>query len=667
MRPFVVLLLVVAAVAALGLAVFTLLGSGPGTGPAIVGVGPTPTSVPLQGGRDAELEAGASAPRNDSNAALTASTDEGRTEVTGAPVSYPNSLRITVVDPNANPVAGAAVVLRQQSGPLGGGLLQLQQAFGGADQDRPSWRGTTDSTGSTEFRSLPPGNQYVLTASHPSYSRTELPYVAVPVEGGRTELVKLGQGFVVRGTVYDQAGAPIAGAHLLLDNIVYFGLPSGRSPDLIEAVTNDSGYYEISNIEAGSRNLTCSAKGYGTRIEMNLQFSDAERTPQLKDFRLELGHRISGKVLAPSRNPVANARIEVYNYDATNASKGITVTDAGGRFELTDLGSGEYMLTATAAGFSVERMNRVAVDGPALEIQLAQQGCAQGRVIDSGTKQPLTAFACSVRMVNPGTTIYGRPMQQAEFRNAKDGAFELCGLEPGTYVVQASAADYAPTYSGTFTLEQGMTVPDILVEISRGGILRGRVVDAKTGEPLSAAEIGTFDNGYVKNPFTDLLGGMMPRNTTQTLARTDRDGRFELAMLTPETYQIEISHHGHTTLIMKDLKVGDAQELDLGTLEMEHGAVIRGIVYGGDGSPLANAEVSVRANQGYRMFNARTGPDGRYVVESVPTGTYTVSATRGGQDDADPFRKILDMKKSEMTSTVSEGGDYNVDLYLGSN
>jgi protocatechuate 3,4-dioxygenase beta subunit len=324
------------------------------------------------------------------------------------------------------------------------------------------------------------------------------------------------------------------------------------------------------------------------------------------------------------------------------------------------------MLTASAAGFSLERMNRVAVDGEPLEIQLAQQGCAQGRVIDAGTKTPLTSFNCAVRLVNPGTTIYGRPMQQADFRNAKDGAFELCGLEPGTYVVQASAPDYAPTYSGTFRIDQGMTVGDVLVEISRGGLVRGRVVDASTGEPISGAEIGTFDNGYVKNPFTDLLGGMMPRNTTQALARTDRDGNFELSMLTPETYQLEISHHGHTTLILKDLKVVDSQDLELGTLEMAHGATVRGVVYGADGAPLPNAEVHARANEGYRVFDARSGPDGRYVITSIPAGSYTVSAARARAGvEADPFGPILDMKKSETGLTVSEGGDHNVDLYLG--
>ncbi|TAJ18246.1 MAG: carboxypeptidase regulatory-like domain-containing protein [Planctomycetota bacterium] len=99
---------------------------------------------------------------------------------------------------------------------------------------------------------------------------------------------------------------------------------------------------------------------------------------------------------------------------------------------------------------------------------------------------------------------------------------------------------------------------------------------------------------------------------------------------------------------------------------MAHGATIRGVVYGGDGAPLPNAEVHARANEGYRVFDARSGPDGRYVITSIPAGAYTVSATRArvGSEN-DPFGPILDMKKSETGLSVSEGGDHNVDLYLG--
>lgn len=664
MRPLVILLLVLAATAALGLALWTL-GSKPST-PQDYDIAPATPEARRDPGADARLDSGPSAVRQDAQDALVAPKLDLRTEVTSAGASYPNTLQVSVVDPHDVPVVAATVELRQQSGPLGGGLLQLQEAFGGIDPNKPTWRSTTDVNGVAEFRSLAPGNQYVLTATHPKFTRVELPYVNIPPQGERLEILKLAEGYICRGTVYDMSNAPIAGAHLFLDNVVYFGMPGTRSPDLLEAITDDRGYFEFTNVEGGTRNLQCTAKGYGTRIEMNIAFPSTEGPIVQKDFHLDRGHTIRGKVIAPNRNAVPNARVEVYNYDQGNTSRGFAVTDAGGAFRIEDLVSGEYMLTASAAGFSLERMNRVAVDGEPLEIQLAQQGCAQGRVIDAISKQPLSSFNCAVRLVNPGTTIYGRPIQQADFRNAKDGAFELCGLEPGTYVVQASAPEYAPTYSGTFKIDQGMTVGDVLVEISRGGTLRGRVVDATTGEPVSNAEIGTFDNGYIKNPFTDLLGGMMPRNTTQALARTDKDGRFELSMLTPETYQLEISHHGHTTLILKDLKVTDSQELDLGTLEMAHGATVRGVVYGGDGAPLPNAEVHVRATEGYRVFDARSGSDGRYVIESIPAGAYTVSATRARTGtENDPFGAILDMKKSEQNLTVSEGGDHNVDLFLG--
>ena len=64
-------------------------------------------------------------------------------------------------------------------------------------------------------------------------------------------------------------------------------------------------------------------------------------------------------------------------------------------------------------------------------------------------------------------------------------------------------------------------------ELAVDGGLSGRIVDNRTGEPVAGAKVSTFDNGYVPNPFSEMLGGLVPRTTTDRKVRTDAEGRFE--------------------------------------------------------------------------------------------------------------------------------------------
>ena len=129
------------------------------------------------------------------------------------------------------------------------------------------------------------------------------------------------------------------------------------------------------------------------------------------------------------------------------------------------------------------------------------------------------------------------------------------GAEAGTYVLQGMARNFAPTFSDSFTVTQGLETPDVVVRMTQGGTITGRVVDAQTREPVAGALIATFDNNYIENPFTTLLGGFIPRMTADVKTRSGEDGTFELPALNPEVYQLQVSHPEFTRNVMLDQRV----------------------------------------------------------------------------------------------------------------
>ncbi len=303
-------------------------------------------------------------------------------------------------------------------------------------------------------------------------------------------------------------------------------------------------------------------------------------------------------------------------------------------------------------------------------LEMFEQGSVSGTVLANRDGEPISTFRISVRQVSPNSNVYGRAFRNHEFPDTEGGRFTVRGLEAGTYVLQGMARNFAPTFSDSFTITQGLETPDVVVRMTQGGTITGRVVDAQTREPVAGALIATYDNNYIENPFTTLLGGVIPRMTADVKTRSGEDGTFELPTLNPEVYQLQVSHPEFTRNVMLDQRVSDGGTLDLGTVLMRRGAVITGTVYDGAGQPLASSDVQMNAasqatgipTQTYRgMTDAR----GRYEFRNVAEGSYRLTATRGGGQNGNPFEKIIDMKNSETTVTMIEGQETVQDLYLG--
>ena len=543
--------------------------------------------------------------------------------------AYENGITGMVLDPDGNPVPDATVTLLQSKF----AQMSILQVASELTGKRDAWTAMTGPDGVFSFRSIQPGADYSALAEHVSFSNAEYADFEVPASGEVSITIQMKAGYTLTGFVMDNTtGQPVAEAELLLQD-VFALLPNADPTRGKRTISANDGSYSFDNVSAGTRNVTVRAKGYGSRTRNNILFNGPITTPVNQDFRLDEGQFLTGRVIGPDRVGIPNASVEVSSYETAQISRGRATTDLDGYFKIAELSEGKFMLVARAQGFTDQRLTNIEL-GTNPEVVMARQGGVMGNITSS------------------------------EFTNS-EGAYELGGLEAGSYVMQIEAPGYAPTYSESFVVSQGLVTPDVNVAIGEGGSISGRVVNATTGEPVVGALIETFDNEYVPNPFSDLLGAMVPRTTTSRKTRTDKDGAFSIALVTAGTYQIQIKHGAFPLSAEKGIQVNDDQNADLGTIRLVPGGVIRGMVYGEAGRPLAGAKISLIGDTIY-PGSPRSDSEGRYVLTNVQAGNYRLSAVGPGSGQAgNPFGPIIDMKKSEVQVSVFEGREITQNLNLG--
>lgn len=666
MKPVVVLGFVGAAIAALFFVLFNSPSGTEGDGPGL----DQRTPKEVQQAQERTTEISLDRPAKESGRALEAVTSSEREAVgslTGELIegAWSNGLQGIITDKNGAPIADVELELVAGATDTQFSILEAVASAQGGKQ-LPTWHGKTSDEGTFEFTNLPPNQPYRLTASHPDFAEKKKSNFAI-TETGITQIkVILGRGYTLTGRVLDDLnGDPIEGAEMRLQSIMSM-LPGadGRGDQVTH--TDQEGRYEFLNVTGGTRNLTVIAEGYGSRTRNNLLFSGpiAEAEPTVQDFRLGPGLALFGRVFAPDMTPIVGAKVEATSYETAQVSRGKAVSDQGGAFAIQGLAEGTFMVIVRAPGFSDQRVTRVQLSDPELQIIMARQGGVMGSVVSGQNGGPVPAFRASVRMVAPGSTTYGRAVASANF-NDPSGAFELSGLEAGSYAMQVEAQGFAPTYSETFIVNQGIVTPEVVVTMGQGGAITGRLVDAKTGQPVANADVRTFDNGFVENPFTQMVGNMIPRTTTERKVRSDANGIFTIEAITATTYQIQIKHADYTVEDVKDIIVREGETTDLGTYEMYRGAMIRGKVYDVSGRPLPNARVTLTGNTMYPS-SATTDDTGAYVLSNVPAGTWKIAAQRPmTQAENNPFIAIIDIRASEQTLSISDGQEVNRDLTIG--
>jgi protocatechuate 3,4-dioxygenase beta subunit len=569
--------------------------------------------------------------------------------------TYANLLRVQVLGAEGEPVADAAVELTNEAGlPAFTAILQATQGTHGLSRTLTQ---TTGTDGIAVFNNLDPDN-YALYVEVEGYARLERGGVQVREEGDVEVVLQLDRGHMVRGYVTDGANTPLAEAEVLVVANIFAHLSSEEAVRRGRTATTDAnGFYEVVNLAQGIYMVSAHAEGFGRKQFMNVQVPGPRDPAQAveQDFQLEPGFVIAGRVMGQDQRAIANARVQAFSYQTNDTSRGESLSGPDGRFEIPDLSRGAYALLVTADGWAEARLQRIDAGRTDVLVEMEQQGGVMGSVLaDNGG--PLDRFRVSVRQVNPQSRMHGRPIRPPSNVQHPEGQFQITGLDRGLYVVDVEAIGYAQSFSETFEVERGQITPGIQVQMHRGGALTGRVIDSRSGEPIVGARVQTQDNTYQDNAFMQMFGALSVRLTTERSTRTDAEGRFHMDLLTPATYQVIVDREGFARAYVRDLEVVVGETAtDAGTIGLGRGASVEGTVYDSSGAPVINAEVRLAGLdlRNPRQYQGNTDSRGRYRIDNVAPGGYTMSAVR--HRPGEPFSVLVDMQHTRFEIQVSEG------------
>lgn len=259
-------------------------------------------------------------------------------------------------------------------------------------------------------------------------------------------------------------------------------------------------------------------------------------------------------------------------------------------------------VTATARGdgryFSSETQSLQLTNGgtreATFEVLRVRRGAVEGRVTDIVTGQPIAGIP-----VNGGFAGYD-DVTDADGRYRIENLALAPGNLPLTYSITAASNStryWRRVQTGVVT-DGGSTVVDFaLIPVCAGATVRGRVVNAETGEPLEGALIGT--------------------GTATTT--TDVEGRFVITGIpvgtdnAPRSIWVSASKSGFTTSTRTiTVYCGADITVDFGAADVTNAAIV-GTVTDPSGSPVAGVFVGAGFGAG-----AVTANDGTYRIDSVP-------------------------------------------------
>jgi hypothetical protein len=192
--------------------------------------------------------------------------------------------------------------------------------------------------------------------------------------------------------------------------------------------------------------------------------------------------------------------------------------------------------------------------------------------------------------------------------------------------VQVRASGYESARVAGIRVEEGATAEGVDVRLTRGAVISGRVLDARSAKPIREATVRAELSGGGGGPrmFFGPDGGSQQ-------ATSDADGQFEIAGLTAGSYTVTASHSEWSEATESvDLKEAVASV----DLKMTTGAAVGGMVVGAGQRPVGGASVALSAGggggrMGFDDSNQSTTTDsgGRFRFERLSAGRYSLTAS----------------------------------------
>ncbi len=444
----------------------------------------------------------------------------------------------------------------------------------------------TDRDGKATFRSSNFSDQFNIVAPGYASQRRTLdlgddPHRTVDAK------VTLAPSVPIGGVVIDQDGKPVAGASVM-------ACVMGPVEWYAEVAADAKGHWTMDGIGTGRVELSASSDVTVTVPAPYVQIGTKPRLELV--VHVERGATISGVAVDLAGTPLAGVNVSVW-------FGGDGVTNDHGRFLIANVIPGTPRVEASLGTLGAASQLVDVPRGGHVELRLEMVESSIAGVVTSRSGEPVANAGVFMH------ATHGYTIRQYSARTDSSGRFELQGVPPGEYSLDAErdgSYDHTPeviVHTGDRNLV--VEVPDI-------GSIHGRVVlDGVPVDFFGAVATTRMDDALVPAP------------------QSSPDGRFVLDNVEYGSVSVVLVGPSFQRRVIEGVVVATSGPTELGDLAVTGGRTVRGHVVDASGAPVANASVVVQQGQSLATVvslrdqatgsrGTRSDASGRFVVVGLP-------------------------------------------------
>ena len=470
---------------------------------------------------------------------------------------------------------------------------------------------TTDDTGNYVINSLSSGTYAVYVNAAGWVSEKQIIKVEVVAPNDTSNInFTLQRGGSISGKVVDESGNPISNAmvtaYIIEDENLFISSNFGE--------TDTQGNYIIRDLINGKYRIKVKASGwadqeYSTYVIVN----SPDDTSQI-NFTLHPGGSISGTVSDEQGNPIVNADVNALPVN-DNSLWYYSHTDANGKYFITGLESGDYIVYAQSNGWiQQQKEDPVNVTVPQkvenINFTLKKGASISGQVLDDHG-QPVVQASVYLTLIQTPSYRYSGSITD------DNGNYVIQSIPSGSYEVQVSADGWIfQRYFHSVEVVAPSDISNINFTMQRGGRVSGHVLNEQ-GQPIVKANVYIFSTQIPSNYYS---------------STTDDTGNYTIQSLPSGKYEVNVSANGWIRQKYSDW-VEVLAPNDTGNINftMPRGGSISGQVLDEQGQPIVKANVYIFSKQiPYDSYSGTTDDTGNYVIQSLPSGSYGINVNANG-------------------------------------